>query len=232
MKSAGYSNGEFPYSNPSAIFPSLSPAVIPSICLPSSIQRRTLSTGITHLAPLCNAVAIVEVALNTSMITMMLLLISYKCTRAGESEVCNDGLLSIPANVMERELPFEQRFPFIALCIFLDRLVPVPDQFFHVPREVKSIQPFTDRTIWTFKMKHVDHDRSIFTGLKKMFMLHFFKRTLRLFVNKPQWLLHFGNFYTQYSCFKEMFSFPGNGLIFFDQAKPRTCNCFFPMLLH
>jgi hypothetical protein len=47
------------------------------------------------------------VALNTSMITMMLLLISYKCTRAGEREVCKDGLLFIRANVMERELPFE-----------------------------------------------------------------------------------------------------------------------------
>jgi len=112
------------------------------------------------------------------MITMMLLLMSYKFTRAGEREVCKDGLLVIPANVMERELPFEQDFPFIALCVFLDRLVPVPDQFFYIPRQVKSIQPFADRTIWTFKMKHVDHDRSIITGLKKMFMLHFLKRTL------------------------------------------------------
>src|SRR6476646_11948021 len=103
---------------------------MPSICFPNSIQRLTLSTGITHLAPLYNAVAIVEVALNTSMITITLLLISYRCTRAGEREVCKDGLLFIPANVTERELPFQQHFPFIALCVFLDCFVSVPDQFF------------------------------------------------------------------------------------------------------
>src|SRR6185436_4895665 len=151
---------------------------MPSICFPNSIQRLTLSTGITHLAPLCNAVAIVEVALNTSMITIMLLLMSYKFTRAGEREVCKDGLLVIPANVMERELPFEQDFPFIALCVFFDRLVPVLDQFFNISREIKSIQPFTNCTIWAFKMKHVDHDRSIFAGFKKMLMPHFLERTL------------------------------------------------------
>lgn len=107
MISRGYSKGELPFNNPSAIFPSRSPAVIPSICLPSSMHRLTLSTGITHLAPLYKAVAIVEVALNTSIITTILLLISYKCTRAGESEVYRCGLSLIQANVTERGLLFQ-----------------------------------------------------------------------------------------------------------------------------
>jgi hypothetical protein len=57
------------------------------------MQRDTLSTGMTDLAPLNKAVAIVEVALNTSMITTTLLVASYKWRRAGESEVCKVGLL-------------------------------------------------------------------------------------------------------------------------------------------
>jgi hypothetical protein len=76
---------------------------------------------------------------NTSMITMMLVLISYKCTRAGEREVCNDGLLSIPANVMERELPFEQRFHLL-LRVFFDRLI-LSLIVFHVPSEVFNHLP-------------------------------------------------------------------------------------------
>ena len=71
--------------------------------------------------------------------TMILLLMSYRCTRAGERELCKDGLLSIPANVMETVLPFEQHFPFIALCVFLDRLVPVLDQSFDIPVKVEDI---------------------------------------------------------------------------------------------
>jgi hypothetical protein len=47
----------------------------------------TLSTGIMHLAPLYKAVAIVDVALNTSMITTILLLTSYKFKRDGERDV-------------------------------------------------------------------------------------------------------------------------------------------------
>jgi hypothetical protein len=47
----------------------------------------TESTGITHLAPLYKADAIVEVARNTSMITTTLLLRSYRCNKAGEMEV-------------------------------------------------------------------------------------------------------------------------------------------------
>jgi hypothetical protein len=49
------------------------------------------------LAPLYKAVAIVEVALNTSMITTILLLTSYKFKRAGERDVCRDGLLVMPS---------------------------------------------------------------------------------------------------------------------------------------
>ncbi len=76
MNSFGYSKGELPYFNPSAISPSRSPAVMPSICLPMRIHSSTDATGITDLAPLYKAVVIVEVALNTSMITTMLLLTS------------------------------------------------------------------------------------------------------------------------------------------------------------
>jgi hypothetical protein len=47
----------------------------------------TLSTGIMHLAPLYKAVAIVDVALSTSMITTILLLTSYKFKRDGERDV-------------------------------------------------------------------------------------------------------------------------------------------------
>src|SRR6187200_977472 len=93
INSAGYSNGEFPYSSPSAIRPSRSPAVMLSIWRPISKHFDTLSTGMTHFAPLNNAVAIVEVARSTSMITTMLLLISYKFNRAGENDVYRAGLL-------------------------------------------------------------------------------------------------------------------------------------------
>ena len=55
------------------------PAVHAIICLPISIHLDTLSTGMTHLAPLYKAVAIVEDALSTSMITTILLPTSYKC---------------------------------------------------------------------------------------------------------------------------------------------------------
>jgi len=57
------------------------------------MHRLMLSTGITHFAPLRKAAAIVDVALNTSMMTTMLLLTSYKCTNAGERQVKMDGLL-------------------------------------------------------------------------------------------------------------------------------------------
>jgi hypothetical protein len=65
------------------------------------MQAATLSTGIIHLAPLCKTVAIVEVALKTSMITTILLLTLYKCNRAGDSEVCKEGFTEfIPANLI------------------------------------------------------------------------------------------------------------------------------------
>jgi len=57
-----------------------------------SIHRLTLSTGIMDLAPLYNTVAMVEVALSTSMITTIELLISYRFNRAGDKDVYNDGL--------------------------------------------------------------------------------------------------------------------------------------------
>lgn len=47
------------------------------------------------LAPLCNAAAIVDVARNTSMITTMLLLTSYKFNNAGEREVNSVGLFKV-----------------------------------------------------------------------------------------------------------------------------------------
>jgi hypothetical protein len=59
------------------------------------MQRETLSTGMTDFAPLYKAVAIVDVALNTSMITTILLLTSYKCKTEGERDVCKLGLLSM-----------------------------------------------------------------------------------------------------------------------------------------
>jgi Gpi18-like mannosyltransferase len=51
----------------------------------------TLSTGIMHFAPLNKAVAMVEVARSTSMITTMVFLTSYKCSRAGDNEVYKVG---------------------------------------------------------------------------------------------------------------------------------------------
>jgi hypothetical protein len=59
------------------------------------MHSATLSTGIILLAPLCNAAAIVEVALNTSIITTILLLTSYKFKSAGDNEVCMDGLFGV-----------------------------------------------------------------------------------------------------------------------------------------
>jgi len=46
----------------------------------------------TDLAPLCKAEAMVEVARNTSMITMTLFDRSYKCNKAGDKQVCREGL--------------------------------------------------------------------------------------------------------------------------------------------
>jgi len=59
------------------------------------MHSATLSTGMILLAPLCKAVAMVEVARNTSMITTILLLTSYKCKSAGDKEVYRDGLFEI-----------------------------------------------------------------------------------------------------------------------------------------
>jgi hypothetical protein len=52
----------------------------------------TLSTGMMYFEPLYKAVAIVEVARSTSMITTIALFASYKCIKAGEKEVCKLGL--------------------------------------------------------------------------------------------------------------------------------------------
>ena len=92
INSLVYSNGELPCCNPSAIIPSLSPAAIPSMLFEISIALGTESTGITDLAPLYNAEAIVEVALKTSIITTTLLLKSYRCNKAGDKEVLRVGL--------------------------------------------------------------------------------------------------------------------------------------------
>src|SRR5450432_1137581 len=93
MNSRPYSNGELPYRRPSAIFPSLSPAVIQSICRPSSIHFATLSTGTICFAPLFSAVAIVEVARNTSIMTTVAWDTLYKCSKAGDRDVCKKGLV-------------------------------------------------------------------------------------------------------------------------------------------
>ncbi len=77
-----------PYCNPSITFPSLSPAVTAfSISLPIRLQSATAETGITLDAPLYKAVAMVDVALKTSIITTMESFKSYKCKRAGERTV-------------------------------------------------------------------------------------------------------------------------------------------------
>jgi hypothetical protein len=53
------------------------------------------------LATLCKTVAIVDVALSTSIITTMLLLTLYRCNRAGDKEVCKVGLAEfIAANLI------------------------------------------------------------------------------------------------------------------------------------
>jgi hypothetical protein len=51
------------------------------------MHSSTLSTGIISLAPLNKAVAIVDVALKTSIITTTLLLISYRFNNAGDKDV-------------------------------------------------------------------------------------------------------------------------------------------------
>src|SRR5450432_80055 len=94
MNSRPYSNGELPYRRPSAIFPSRSPAVIQLICRPSSIHFATLSTGTIYRAPLYKAVAMVEVARSTSMITTVAWDALYKCNSAGDMEVYKNGFVS------------------------------------------------------------------------------------------------------------------------------------------
>ncbi len=61
--------------------------------IPIFLHSSTAATGITLDAPLNKAVAIVEVALKTSIITTAALFKSYKCKRAGESEVKIVGFL-------------------------------------------------------------------------------------------------------------------------------------------
>jgi hypothetical protein len=56
------------------------------------MHRGTVATGITDAAPLYKAVAMVDVALSTSMMTTMLSVTSYKCKRAGEKHVNKEGL--------------------------------------------------------------------------------------------------------------------------------------------
>src|SRR5574343_2010649 len=91
--SRGYSAGELPCSKPGITFPSLSPAVIPPVFLPICMHLSTVSTGITLAAPLNSAVAIVEVARNTSITTTILLLTSYMSNNLGERIVCNSGFV-------------------------------------------------------------------------------------------------------------------------------------------
>ena len=93
MKLAGYSAGELPYCKPGITLPSLSPAVIPFVCAPMEIHFSTVSTGIIREAPLYKAVAMVDVALKTSIITTMELSQSYNCNNLGDSTVCKTGLL-------------------------------------------------------------------------------------------------------------------------------------------
>jgi hypothetical protein len=54
----------------------------------------TLLTGITHFAPLNNAVAIVDVARNTSIITTIEWSGSYKSNNSGDNDVYNVGFVS------------------------------------------------------------------------------------------------------------------------------------------
>src|SRR5438477_9562540 len=84
----------------------------------------------------------------------------------------------------------------------------------------------------SFKMKKIDHDSSVFTGFKMMLMFHLFKRTLSLFINKTQRLLHFCDPCAEYSCFKKMFCLPRNSIIFFNQAKSGPSYSFFFVFLH
>src|SRR5438552_3972053 len=84
----------------------------------------------------------------------------------------------------------------------------------------------------SFKMKKIDHNRSVFTGFEMMFMCHLFKRTLSLFIYKSQGLLHICDLCAEYSCFEKMFRLPRNSFIFFNQAKPGSCYSFFFVLLH
>src|SRR5215213_10856104 len=92
MNSRGYSKEEFPYCSPSAICPSLSPAVIQAISFPRRMHFSTLSTGITSFAPLYKAVAIVEVARKISITTTTQSRTLYKCNKAGDKDVYKVGL--------------------------------------------------------------------------------------------------------------------------------------------
>jgi hypothetical protein len=57
------------------------------------MQSATLSTGITALAPLYKAAAMVEVARRISMITTVLLLMSYSFKSDGDKTVFREGTL-------------------------------------------------------------------------------------------------------------------------------------------
>ena len=102
----------------------------------------TLSTGITDFAPLYNAVAIVEVARSTSIITTMLLLISYRCNKAGEREVKRVGLFyssgKYNKGYSQRRL-LQQCSPFISFGILLYYFIAVIDQFFKIRIQIKFI---------------------------------------------------------------------------------------------
>jgi len=56
-KLSGYSKGELPYFQSFSYLSVTLTCGYASICLPILMQSATLSTGIIHLAPLCNAVA-------------------------------------------------------------------------------------------------------------------------------------------------------------------------------
>jgi hypothetical protein len=55
------------------------------------MHSASLSSGTILLAPFASAVAMVEVARNTSMITTILVLTSYNCNNAGDRQVYNKG---------------------------------------------------------------------------------------------------------------------------------------------
>lgn len=131
-----------------------------------------------------------------------------------------------------RSLFVEHFLPLPTFCHFPDRLVTILEHFPHVTRKVNGIEPSSCCTIWCFKMKKINHYRSIFTGLEVVFMFHALEISFRLFVCEHMRLLHFRDLYPQQAVLEEVAGFPGYRIILFNQAKAGAGHSFLAEFCH